>query len=66
MNKQLINEEIKKFNIDMKEIKKIYDNIDIKKFNHHKPLSVFEISIIFLIIYLICSIIYKYINKKNN
>ena len=64
MNKELIKEEIKKYNIDMREIKKIYDNIDIKKFNHHKPLSVFEISIIFFIIYLTCYIIYSYVNKR--
>jgi hypothetical protein len=66
MNKELINEEIKKYNIDMNEIKKIYDNIEIKKFNHHKPLSLFEISIIFFIIYLTCYIIYSYVNKRNN
>jgi len=66
MNKELIKEEIKKYNIDMKEIKKIYDNIDIKKFNQHKPLSVFEISIIFLIIYLTCYIIYSYVNKRKD
>jgi len=63
MNKQLINEEIKKFNIDSEEIKKIYDNIDIKKFNKHMPLSIFESSIVFITIYLLCFIIYKYINK---
>jgi hypothetical protein len=66
MNKELINKEIKKFNIDMKEIKKIYDNTDIKKFNQHKPLSTLEISTVFITIYLLCFIIYKYINKKNN
>jgi hypothetical protein len=65
MNKQLINEEIKKFNIDSKEINKIYDNIDIKKFNKYLPLSIFETSIVFITIYLLCYIIYKYINKKN-
>jgi hypothetical protein len=64
MNKQLINDEIKKFNIDSEEIKKIYDNIDIKKFNQHKPLSIFEVSIIFITIYLLCFIIYKYICKR--
>ena len=64
MNKELIKEEIKKFNIDTKEIKKIYDNIDIKKFNHHKPLSVIEISTVFIIIYLLFLIIYKYVNKN--
>jgi len=66
MNKQLLNNEIEKFNIDSEEINKIYDNIDIKKFNNHKPLSVFELSIIFITIYLLCFIIYKYVNKKNN
>jgi hypothetical protein len=64
MNKQLINEEIKKFNIDSEEIKKIYDNIDIKKFNQHEPLSIFEVSIILITIYLLCFIIYKYVCKR--
>ena len=64
MNKQLINDEIKKFNIDSEEIKKIYDNIDIKKFNQHEPLSTFEVSIIFTTLILLCFIIYKYICKK--
>ena len=63
MNKELLNDEIKKFNIDSEEIKKIYDNIDIKKFNKHMPLSIFESSIVFITIYLLCFIIYKYINK---
>jgi hypothetical protein len=52
MNKQLINDEIKKF------------NIDIKKFNQHKPLSIFEVSIILITIYLLCFIIYKYVCKR--
>jgi hypothetical protein len=64
MNKQLLNEEIKKFNIDSEEIKKIYDNIDIKKFNIHKPLSIFEVSIVLITLYLLCFIIYKYICKR--
>ena len=64
MNKQLINEEIKKFNVDMEEIKKIYDNIDIQKFNKHKPLSTFEISLVLITIYMLCFIIYKYITKR--
>ena len=64
MNKQLLNDEITKFNIDSEEIKKIYDNIDIKKFNQHKPLSIFEVSIILITIYLLCFIIYKYVCKR--
>lgn len=64
MNKQLLNDEIKKFNIDSEEIKKIYDNIDIKKFNKHEPLSIFEISIVFITLYLLCFIIYKYTCKR--
>jgi hypothetical protein len=64
MNKEVLNEEIKKFNIDMEEIKKIYDNIDIKKFNKHKPLSIFEISLVLITIYMLCYIIYKYISKR--
>jgi len=64
MNKQLLNDEIKKFNIDSEEIKKIYDNIDIKKFNQHKPLSIFEVSIVLITIYLLCFIIYKYTCKR--
>ena len=64
MNKQLLNDEIKKFNIDSEEIKKIYDNIDIKKFNQHEPLSIFEVSIVLITLYLLCFIIYKYICKR--
>ena len=65
MNKQLLNDEIKKFNIDSEEIKKIYDNIDIKKFNQHEPLSIFEVSIVLITLYLLCFIIYKYTcNRK--
>jgi len=64
MNKQLLNDEIKKFNIDSEEIKKIYDNIDIKKFNQHEPLSIFEVSIVLITIYLLCFIIYKYTCKR--
>jgi hypothetical protein len=64
MNKQILSEEIKKFNVDMEEIKKIYDNIDIQKFNKHKPLSTFEISLVLITIYMLCFIIYKYITKR--
>jgi len=64
MNKQILNEEINKFNVDMEEIKKIYDNIDIQKFNKHKPLSTTEISLVLITIYMLCFIIYKYITKK--
>ena len=64
MNKQLLNDEIKKFNIDSEEIRKIYDNIDIKKFNQHEPLSIFEAFIVFITIFLLCFIIYKYICKR--
>ena len=64
MNKQILNEEIKKFNVDMEEIKKIYDNIDIQKFNKHKPLSTFEISLVLITIFMLCFIIYKYITIR--
>jgi len=64
MNKELLNDEIKKFNIESEEIKKIYDNINIKKFNQHKPLSIFEAFIVLMVIYLLCFIIYKYICKR--
>jgi hypothetical protein len=64
MNKELLNEEIKKFNLDMKEIKKIYDNTDINKFNQHKPFSTFEIFVILISIYIICLIVYKYMSIK--
>lgn len=64
MNKELLNNEIEKFNIDSEEINKIYDNIDIQKFNKHKPLSVFELSIVLITLYLLCYIIYKYICKR--
>ena len=64
MNKELIKDEIKKFNLVSKEIKKIYDNIDIKKFNQHKQLTIFEISIILITLYLLFFIIYKYISKN--
>jgi hypothetical protein len=64
MNKQLLNDEIKKFNIDSEEIRKIYDNIDIKKFNQHEPLSIFEVAIVLITLYLLCFIIYKYTCKR--
>jgi len=64
MNKQLLNDEIKKFNIDSEEIRKIYDNIDIKKFNQHEPLSIFEVCIVLITLYLLCFIIYKYTCKS--
>ena len=64
MNKQLLNDEIKKFNIDSEEISKIYNNIDIKKFNQHAPLSIFEVSIVLITLYLLCFIIYKYTCKS--
>jgi hypothetical protein len=64
MNKQLLNNEIDKFNIDSEEINKIYDNIDIQKFNKHEPLSIFELSIVLITLFLLCYIIYKYICKR--